>query len=147
MTQKHMPHMLAVMVPFPYSIEATATLMQAEAMMQEHNIRHLPVVDSDDIVGVISDRDLQKAVSIGHKLQDEADLMVGDLVTHRPYMVDISDPVASVVSAMADKRLGSVIVLKEGDIAGIFTAVDALEHYSELLHTLYDPTDGGDEAA
>ncbi|GAA5315461.1 MAG: hypothetical protein AseanaTS_06660 [Candidatus Pelagadaptatus aseana] len=147
MPSKHMPHMLSVMVPFPYSIAAGASLVDAEAMMQQHQIRHLPVVDNDDIVGVISDRDLQKAVSIGHKLQDEADLMVGDLVTHRPYMVDIGDPVAIVVSAMADKRLGSVIVLKEGDIAGIFTAVDALEHYSELLHDLYDPEGGGDEAA
>lgn len=147
MTAKHMPQMVSVMVPFPYSIEASAGLSEADAMMQEHQIRHLPVVDNNDIIGVISDRDLQKAVSIGHKIQDEMDLVVGDLVTHRPYMVDISDPVAQVVSAMASKRLGSVIVLKEGDIAGIFTAVDALQHYSELLHELYDTSDNDGDAA
>ena len=147
MTTKHMPQMVSVMVPFPYSIEAGAVLSDADAMMQKHQIRHLPVVDNNDIIGVISDRDLQKAVSIGHKIQDEADLLVGDLVTHRAYMVDVSDPVANVVSAMATKRLGSVIVLKEGDIAGIFTAVDALEHYSELLHELYDSDGEGNDAA
>lgn len=147
MTAKHMPQMVSVMVPFPYSIEAQADLSEADKMMQEHQIRHLPVVDNSDIIGVVSDRDLQKAVSIGHKIQDEADLVIGDLVTHRPYMVDVGDPVAQVVSAMATKRLSSVIVLKEGDIAGIFTAVDALEHYSELLHEIYDADSNGNDAA
>lgn len=147
MTAKHMPQMVSVMIPFPYSIQANATLNDADTMMQSHQIRHLPVVDNSDIIGVISDKDLQKAVSIGHKIQDEADLVVSDLVTHRPYMVDISDPVAQVVAVMASKRLGSVIVLKEGEIAGIFTAGDAMQHYSDLLHELYDTNPHGDDAA
>ena len=139
MTKKHMPKMLSVMVPFPYSITSNAALTDAEAMMKQHNIHHLPVVDNEDIIGIISARDLLKAVSLGHKLDDIDGLEVGDLVTHRAYMVDINDPLSEVLTSMVDNHIGSAIVLREGDIAGIFTAIDALHHHIQLLQSVFNP--------
>jgi CBS domain-containing protein len=52
-----------------------------------------------------------------------------------------------VLDAMAEKRLGSVLVLKEGELAGLFTAVDACRLLAQNLLEQYSPTPPGTEAA
>src|SRR4051812_17653897 len=130
---RHMPQMLVVMTPFPHHIDVGASLTAAAQMMEEHAIRHLPVFERGDIIGVISQRDLQRAHPPGHPLSSETELVVGDLCTIPPYFVDVSDPLDRVLDAMADKRLGSALVLKEGDLVGVFTAVDAYRLLTDML--------------
>ena len=59
---KQIPPIKAVMTPFPYSIAIDAPLSDAAQMMEEHEIRHLPVIEGDELVGVVSDRDLNRVV-------------------------------------------------------------------------------------
>ena len=47
-----------VMGPNPITIHPRATLHEAARMMNEHWIRHLPVLDNGELVGMISQRDL-----------------------------------------------------------------------------------------
>jgi acetoin utilization protein AcuB len=144
---RHMPQMVTVMTPFPHHIDADAPLSEALAMMEQHGIRHLPVFEKGDVVGVISERDLERAHIPGHPLREETDLVVGDLCRRRPLFVDVGDPLDKVLTAMADKRLGSVLVLKEGELAGVFTATDACRLLASLLLEQYSPTPPGTEAA
>lgn len=144
---RHLPQMVSVMTPFPYHIDATAKLADARTLMEQHGIRHLPVFENGDIIGVISERDLERASIPGHPLREETELMAGDLCTHRPYFVDVADPLHAVLDAMAEKRLGSVLVLKEGELAGLFTAVDACRLLSKLLSEHFGPVPPGTEAA
>lgn len=144
---RHLPQMVSVMTPFPYHIDASAKLADAWQLMELHTIRHLPVLENGDIVGVISERDLERAHIPGHPLREETDLLVGDLCTHRPYFVDVADPLHIVLNAMAEKRLGSVLVLKEGELAGLFTAVDACRLLGQVLLEHFEPTAPGTDAA
>lgn len=144
---RHIPQMVAVMTPFPHHIDAGAPLAAAQAMMDEYDIRHLPVFENGDVVGVISERDLERAHIPGHQLSDETDLMVGDMCRRRPLFVDVGDPLDRVLTAMVDKRLGSVLVLKEGELAGVFTATDACHLLALLLLEQFGPVPPGTEAA
>ena len=144
---RHIPQMVAVMTPFPYHIAADATLAAAVAMMDEHNVRHLPVFDAGDIVGILSERDIERAKIPGHPLRDETELRVGDLCTQRPYFVDVSDPLDRVLDVLVEKRIGSALVLKEGELAGVFTSVDACGLLARLLREQFGPTPPGTEAA
>jgi len=144
---RHLPQMLVVMTPFPYHIDANATLSEAAEMMEAHDIRHLPVFERGDIFGILSERDLERARILGHPLSDETELRVGDVCTQRPYFVDISDPLNRVLDAMVEKRLGSVLVLKDGELAGVFTALDACRLLSQTLSERFpNPTPGTDAA-
>ena len=144
---RHLPQMLVVMTPFPHHIDANATLVEAAAMMDTHDIRHLPVLERGDIVGILSERDLERAKILGHPLRDETELRVGDICTQRPYFVDISDPLNRVLDAMVEKRIGSVLVLKDGELAGVFTALDACRLLSQDLSERFPhPTPGTDAA-
>lgn len=144
---RHMPQMLVVMTPFPHHIDASASLTQASAMMEEHDIRHLPIFANGDIVGIISEDDLERVRTPGHPLRDETELKVGDLCTHEPYFVDVSDPLDRVLDAMAEQRLGSALVLREGELAGVFTAVDAYKLLADTLREQFSPPGPGTEAA
>lgn len=144
---RHIPQMLVVMTPFPYHIDAAASLAVAERMMDEHDIRHLPVFENGDVVGIISERDLERAKIPGHPLREETELTVGDLCTRQPYFVDISDPLDRVLDALAEKRLGSALVLKDGDLAGIFTSMDACRLLAQTLREQFPPPSPGTEAA
>lgn len=145
MTRKHMPHMVAVMRPFPYHIDIRATAKDAVAVMREHGIRHLAVMDGDVLESIISERDLERAHVPGH-LNDDANLLVGDVCPPRAFIADISDPLDRILDVMAEKRLGAVLVTKDGELAGIFTSSDACHRYAEMLREHFDPTPGNEAA-
>ncbi|HSB96191.1 MAG TPA: CBS domain-containing protein [Spongiibacteraceae bacterium] len=144
---RHIPQMLIVMTPFPHHIDASASLTAASQMMEEHDIHHLPVFEHNDIIGVISARDLERARMPGHPLRDETELRVADLCTGRPYFVDVSDPLDRVLDAMADKRIGSALVLKDGDLVGVFTSIDAYRLLANTLRDRFPTPTPGTEAA
>jgi acetoin utilization protein AcuB len=53
-----MPTLKRYMTREPYSISSHDSLSRAKALMRGHLIRHLPVIDGDKLVGVLSDRDI-----------------------------------------------------------------------------------------
>ena len=136
---KAIPQVVSVMTPFPYFTVTSASIANAEQMMIEHGIRHLPVYEDDDLTGIVSERDLKRATALGHAPGAETDLLVGDVCSYRPYVADISDPLDKVLEAMVEHRVGAVLIMKEGEMAGIFTAQDACEI---LAKTLRDSSSG-----
>ncbi len=144
---RHIPQMLVAMTPFPHHIDAGASLAAARQMIEQFDIRHLPVFERGDIIGVVSERDLERAHMPGHPLRDETELVVGDLCTRRPYFVDVSDPLDRVLDAMTDQRIGSALVLKDGDLAGVFTAMDACRLLANTLREQFPHPTPGTEAA
>jgi CBS domain-containing protein len=130
---KNMPQVVSVMTPFPYFIEAKASMATANTLMEEHDIRHLPVYEDDDLVGIISERDIKRACALGHKPSDEPELQVGDICNYKPYVADIADPLDRVLEAMVTHHLGAVLIMREGEMAGIFTAQDACKLLAQKL--------------
>ena len=58
-----------VMTPNPDTVTPNDTALEALRKMGEHGYRHLPVVDSDRLVGIVSIRDLYAAVN--HELAED----------------------------------------------------------------------------
>lgn len=145
MTQlpKHMPQLISVMTPFPYSIKAEASLANAKSMMAEHNIHHLPVMDKDgNLEGIICTRDLQKAITIGHSEEadlKQSELLIRDICSQAAVCADVSDPLDKVLSVMLKQQLNAVLAIKEGELAGIFTESDACKVLHNMLQQLYIP--------
>lgn len=123
-----------VMTPFPHAIEEDATLGEAMEMMDAHGIRHLPVTRGHAIVGIIADSDLQVARALWGDKPEEATTRVGIICTREPYTVDLSEPLDHVVREMAERQVGSVVVLKEERLAGILTTTDVCRLLAEQLH-------------
>lgn len=139
MPAKHMPQLLSVMTPFPYQIDARESIDAALALMDKHNIRHLPVLVEGNIETIISDRDIKRAQLIGHRGSTSDEWSIGDISQASAYFADVSDPLDQVLELMIKKQVEALVVLKDGAAAGIFTDTDACRVLVELLKSNYQP--------
>jgi acetoin utilization protein AcuB len=144
---KHMPHVVAVMTPFPYSVDIDATLAEADAMMREHRIRHLPVKDQGQLVSVLSERDIKVALEPANGALAASRVTVRHACVIDAYIVPTTAPLDQVLLDMYERHIGSALVVKGGRLAGIFTASDACRYLGELLRAQFPPPGDGDDAA
>jgi acetoin utilization protein AcuB len=119
------------MTPSPYTIGRKGSLSSARHVMLDHHVRHLPVLEAGEIVGILSERDLLlvetlPGVNPTAVRVDEA--MVEDVFTVSP-----DAPVGEVVEDMLARKLGSAIVCEGGRVVGVFTTMDALRALHALL--------------
>ena len=146
MQQRKMPTLASVITPFPYQIDYLASLDSAQRLMKQHGIRHLIVMRDNDFYSLISQHDLQRHAVL-YEVERERDLTVDDLCVDSVVCADINDPLDRVLDSMADKQLGSVVVLREGELAGILTTIDACKQFAEYLRDSRAMTTVPDELA
>lgn len=116
----------------PHSVGSDQALKIAAEMMDKYRIRHLPVMDAGKVVGILTDRDIKLALSFQDINPKET--KVSDIAKEEVYVASPSSKLEEVVGYMADRKLGSAVVMDNGKLVGIFTAVDALTTLSDVLH-------------
>jgi len=124
------------------TVEETATVGDALKLLQELEIRHLPVTRSGEVVGMLSDRDFR---SLGltlvtdlerlDRLQAVLEAPVSGLMSGDVIRVNPESDLREVVDLMVDEKIGAVPVVDPdtGDLDGIVSYVDALKGMRELL--------------
>lgn len=132
-----MLHMISVMTPFPHTVEISAPLSEAKAMLYGLGVRHLPVLSAGKLIGLISDRDVKLVMAITKNEKEQEKLRVEDACTFDAYIVDIEDRLDKVLEFMVANRIGSALVTRNTKLVGIFTTTDACRLYSELLKEKY----------
>jgi len=128
-----MPQIESVMIAPPISIDIGERVRVAQDRMIDHEIRHLPVLDGERLVGIVSDRDIAALESDPAWESRAEELRVRDVCTVDFYAVELDAPLDEVLLQMAERRLGSVIVTRKGELAGLFTATDACRCFAEDL--------------
>jgi acetoin utilization protein AcuB len=130
---KSIPTIKAYMTTNPHTIGNDQPLTKAHGLMREFKIRHLPVLEGGQLVGLVSDRDLKFVESF--KDVDPSKVKVKDALTDTLYTVGPETLLTDVCREMATHKYGSVLVMDHHKLVGIFTWVDALEAMAELLET------------
>jgi acetoin utilization protein AcuB len=128
---KSIPKIQKFMTTVPLCINRTDTVAAAHKMMRDHDIRHLPVVEGEKLVGIVSQRDLHLIETL--KDVDAEKVTVDDAMTTNPYTVSPDAELDEVVAEMADKKYGSALVVQNHKVVGVFTTVDAMRAFSDLL--------------
>lgn len=109
----------------PICVQQDMDLADAVEMITEYNIRHLPVLDGEKLVGLVSERDMGLIESL---LPIEWEkISVAEAMTPKPFAVRADTQLGEVAKGMAVERYGSAVVLDEDDkVIGIFTTVDGM---------------------
>ena len=123
----------SAMTPYPYSIEQSAHISSAKAMLAQFGVRHLPVTDGEKLTGIITLRDIKRAEACGIDTSVGSDVRVEKLCNRDVYIVSPEESLASVARQMAERYIDSALVARHGRLAGIFTFSDALKRYADLL--------------
>jgi acetoin utilization protein AcuB len=119
------------MTPAPYTIGAEQSIDVALAIMGSHHIRHLPVLDGERLVGVVSERDLM--IAQGLRIVDPTRTPVGEVMSPELHTLSPDSSLEWVAAEMAQQKVGSVVVTEHDRVVGIFTTVDALRALGEML--------------
>jgi acetoin utilization protein AcuB len=131
-----------IMTRDPVVLSEEDNLERIQEGMEDFHFRHIPVVDGDRLVGLISQRDiLRQAVSGLDRaataqqrdrwLQEHtfvAQVMHRDVKTATPDM-----PIATAARIMLDQHIGSLPVVENDRLVGIVTETDMLKLLTNLL--------------
>lgn len=117
------------MTKSPHTVSAYQKLVFAETMMEDLKIRHLPVIKDEELVGVLSLRDIRLVQAIDKEYQQ---IPVEEACVEDPILVQRDEDVREVSKTMIKKKIGSVMVMNKKKLVGIFTSVDALSLISKL---------------
>jgi signal-transduction protein with cAMP-binding, CBS, and nucleotidyltransferase domain len=109
-------------------------MLDASHLMETNHVRHLCVSDEETIVGMISVRDLVRYFvdSEGGPIRD-LDNVFRPLSVLRVLMQTTVETIASertvleATQTMAEKRIGSLLVLEAGEMVGIVTEADVVQ--------------------
>jgi len=119
----------------PLLIDEEESVASAMALMKKHEIRHLPVVSGERIVGILSDRDVRTAMAF--TTVDPEKMKVKEIDHEHPYQVQPDTPLHLVAAEMAAKHYGSALVVQHDELVGIFTTMDACRTLAEVLQQRY----------
>lgn len=126
------------------SVAPQTTVRMAQHLMYDYHIRHLPVVDDQRLIGILSSGDIRRASPSSANLQNESELRslwdalkVGEVMTHTPVTISPDKPVLEAIRLLYEHRFNSLPVVDEyGRLVGILTEVDVylllLQEYEDL---------------
>jgi acetoin utilization protein AcuB len=130
---KPIPTIRMHMTTAPHGIGADQPLALAHQLMKKHDIRHLPVLDGGVLVGMLTERDLHLIETL--RDVDPKTLTVEEAMSSEIYSVSPDAALDEVVTTMAERKLGSAVIMDHGHVVGIFTTVDACRTLASLLYT------------
>lgn len=116
----------------PVTIDVEASMQDAIRLMKQKNIKLLPVIKGDDLVGVVTDRDLKKASASDATSLDVHELLylitkikIKDIMVENPVTVPEDFTIEETADILLAKKISGVPVLgKTGKIVGVITKSD-----------------------
>jgi len=122
-----------IMTRDPVVVSDDASLDEAMQRMDDHDLRHLPVVRDSAVVGVLSDRDLLQVTGWLHprvrEVLDAPDGPVGNFMHAPPITISSERPVAEGVRRLVEQHIGCLPVVHDEALVGIVTGVDVLRAF------------------
>lgn len=136
-----------VMTASPMTIDPEAPVETAATVMRERSLRHLPVVDDQGaLIGIVTDRDLRSAMlgpAVAAYLPEGGrlraltraldDIRVRHVMTWGAVTTAPDAPVAQAAAIMAERRIGSLLVVTDKRLVGIVTEHDVLKALAATL--------------
>jgi acetoin utilization protein AcuB len=128
-----------VMTESPITVEPNDTIGQAEEILNERDIRQLPVLEGTELVGIITDRDMRSFLSgrlfgTPEEREKAMNTKVSSVMTSKPISLSPEDELRDAVELLIEEKIGGIPVVDgEKRLVGIVTYVDVLRCILEQL--------------
>lgn len=119
------------------TIQPSTTIGEALLLLRANRIRHLPVIENDFLVGIVSDRDLRDALPSRLLTHDDddtvlhkpvADIMMKQVITAHPL-----DFIEDAALQIYEHKIGSLPIVECNRLVGLLTESDLFSSLIELF--------------
>jgi CBS domain-containing protein len=128
-----------VMATDVVTVDRNDDLRLVDDIMAERHIRHIPVVEDDAIVGLISQRDVFRAqmsstMGYGEKGQRAYlhSILVKEIMAHPVITIAPEASVTEAIDLIVEKGIGCLPVVQGQQLIGIVTKTNLLQHLRTL---------------
>ena len=110
-------------------IDGDATVFEAITKMVEANVGSLLVTDEDEIVGIMTERDYLRRVTLEGRTDKET--AVRDIMSSPVYVATPDTQIDECMALMTDRRIRHVPVVDEGNVVGVVSIGDLVKYTSK----------------
>ncbi len=114
-----------------YQIAPSATLVEAVDRLVKFNCGSLMVTTTDSVVGIITERDILKAIA--SKRCDLSRLLVSDFMTRNLISGHPEDDTGSVMGLMTSRRVRHLPIMVNDQLAGMISIGDVVKAHYDML--------------
>lgn len=120
------------------TVQVSDDLHDVIDLVKKNHIRHVPVLEGHDVVGIISSTDINRLTfSSLFENQEGADeailemLSISQVMTQKPRTVEATLSIKEVAEILASEEYHALPVIENGQLAGIVTTTDVIKYLLE----------------
>ncbi len=118
------------------TVSPAQTLKEAAKLLKDHRIQHLPVVEGEILVGILSDTDIRNAAFDNAGTDENRrgfSKTVGEVMTRNVVTVTPWDTIEDALLILSRRRFGALPVVEGKKLVGIITKADILNAFIDTL--------------
>ncbi len=122
------------------TVALDTTLPEAIRLASQRGVRTLPVLDDGKLVGIVSDRDLKRAMASSATSLDVHELMylldrvrMREIMTSTVIVIGPRFPIEEAARLMVLEKIGALPVTEGGRLVGIVTETDVLQLFLKAM--------------
>jgi len=130
-----------------FTVSMDASVKECGGLIQKHNVNGLPVMDGDQVVGIVTRADIFKSILptyfevyinetyltdiefIEERISKINELKVKDIMTPNPQTIDQNTPLVKAGSLMILRKVKQMPVIEDGKLVGIITLTDICTNF------------------
>lgn len=121
------------------TVNVTNSLQEANSLFNKHNIRHIPVVSGDKLIGILSHTDILR-ISFGNTFGEDQQggdeaifdmLSINQVMKHSPVTVSPEDTLKEAAEILAEREFHALPVVDNEKLVGIITTTDIIKYFLE----------------
>ena len=112
-----------IMVKSVVTATPATSVGEARGLLSRARARHLPVLDGELLVGIVSDRDLRSA--------SNDSVPLAEIMTRTVFVLSPDTPVRRAARLFRERRFGAMPVLEGRELVGIVSVVDVVRILGE----------------
>lgn len=123
-----------IMQSHPVSATVETRLPHLLRVLQQRGFRHLPIVEGDRLVGIVSDRDLKQAIASAGTAMEGRErerlldhLTAGQIMARRVVTVGPTSGVDEAARLMATRKISALPVTEGDRLVGLVSETDVLQ--------------------
>jgi len=126
-------------------VGADTSIGEAKEIMARHKFRHLPVTDNNIILGIITSKDLSKAMPspVDAEASPEDHIIaeqvkISTFMTSNPITISAMTPLEEVANLLQKFKIGAIPVVEENVLVGIITESDIFRAFRAIMDGVDD---------